>query len=153
MERYITEETHERLKQELLQMKTEGRREIAERIRVAKGFGDLSENAEYSEALDSQRRLEQRIAELEATLKEAVIIKPSKSKVRIEVGVSFEARDLKTKRKYKFTLVGFGDAKPLEGKISSDSPIGRAFLGTNIGDEIEVKLGDRVLRYKVAKIL
>ena len=152
-ERLITKDTYDRLSQDLERMKTEERMEIAERIRQAKEFGDLSENAEYKEALDAQATLEQRILDMDVILREAKIIKPSRSKTKIEVGVSFEVRDMGTKNKLTFTLVGFGDANPMQGKISTDSPLGAAFLEKTVDDEVEVKLPERVLTYKVLKIL
>jgi len=140
-ERLITKDTYDRLSQDLERMKTEERMEIAERIRQAKEFGDLSENAEYKEALDAQATLEQRILDMDVILREAKIIKPSRSKTKIEVGVSFEVRDMGTKKKLTFTLVG------------TDSPLGAAFLEKTVDDEVEVKLPERVLTYKVLKIL
>lgn len=153
MQRFITEETFKKLKDELEKFKTEGRLEIAERIRIAKGFGDLSENAEYKEARDAQRQLEQRIFELETILKEAEIKQPVKSKTKIDIGVKFEVKNLKTKKKHIFSLVGFGEANPLEGKISTDSPLGSAFLDKKKGDNVEVNINGNVAQYQILKIL
>lgn len=152
MTRYITAETYNKLKADLNYLKTEQRKEIAQRIRVAKEFGDLSENAEYSEALEAQRQLEQQIFELENILKEAVIKRPAKNKDKVDIGVQLEVKDLQTKKKHTFILVGFGEAKPLENKISTESPLGKAFWGKKAGDKVEVNINGQIRPYQILKI-
>ncbi|MEK7673989.1 MAG: transcription elongation factor GreA [Patescibacteria group bacterium] len=153
MKRFITEETFKRLKEDLLKLKTKDRLEVAERIKIAKEFGDLSENAEYKEARESQGQLEQRIFELETILNEAQIRKPSKSKTIIDIGVKFEVKNLDTRKKIIFELVGFGEANPMEGKISTDSPLGSAFLDKKANEEVKVKVNGNILQFQILKII
>lgn len=136
-DRYITREGLESLRAKLSVLKTERRREIAEAIHTAKEQGDLSENAEYVSAKEEQRRLEEEIAELEATIKHAKIIMKSDNVERVDLGdavtVEFEDGQSKT-----FQIVGSDEANPLEGKISNESPVGQALLGRQRGERVQV---------------
>lgn len=136
-DRYITREGLESLRVKLNLLKTERRREIAEAIHTAKEQGDLSENAEYVSAKEEQRRLEEEIAELEATIKHAKIIMKSDNLEQVDLGdaVTVEFEDGQNK---EFMIVGSDEANPLEGKISNESPVGQALLGKRRGDKIEV---------------
>ena len=113
----ITDDGLKKLQEELELLKTEGRTDIAEKIRVARGYGDLSENSEYDEAKNEQAKIEARIVEIEAMLKNVEIITDIK-------GVA------------KKVVVGATEADPRNGKISDESPVGRALLGKKVGDEV-----------------
>ncbi len=131
---YLSLQGLEKLKQQLKELKTIKRKEIAEAIQTAKEHGDISENAEYAEAKEKQNLLEQQIAELEYTIKNAVIIdgkKASKTVVGIGSTVDIECDG----QKISFTIVGANEASPEEGKISNESPIGRACFGKKVGDK------------------
>ncbi len=153
MSKIITKETYEKLKKELERLKTEERKKIAEKIKIAKEFGDLTENAEYQSALEEQKKLELRILELENLLKTAKIVKKEKKKSnKVDIGSEVEIIDLSSKKVLKFKIVGFGEANPLENKISQESPIGKALIGKTVNDVIEIKLGNTVKRFKIKKI-
>ena len=149
---YISKEQYEKLKQELEYLKTVEREKIAERLKNAIELGDISENAEYDIAMNEKEKLERKIVEIENVLKTAKIIRESKHTNRILPGKKFEVIEKKTNKKYTFNLVGFGESNPLEGKISTESPLGQAFLNKKIGDEVTVKTpkGDTV--YVIKKI-
>ncbi len=150
---YISKEQYEKLKQELERLKNEERKKIAERLKTALGFGDISENAEYDEAKLAKERLEVKIYELERILKTAKIIKGSKTQNRIVPGTKFEVIEKNSKKKHTFILVGFGEANPLEGKISTESPLGKAFLNKKIGDVVKVKTPKGETSYEISKII
>jgi transcription elongation factor GreA len=124
--------------------------DVAERIKTAREFGDLAENAEYQVARQEQEKNEARIAELEHIIANVDIIKSSKSdsKVRLGSKVTLEGQ----KGKKEFQVVGTVEADPLEGKISDESPIGQALLGRKVGDSVEIKTPADVLTYKVVAI-
>ncbi|MCX6813889.1 MAG: transcription elongation factor GreA [Candidatus Azambacteria bacterium] len=147
---YLSHEGVEALKKELQELKTKKRQEIAKRLQEAKDLGDLSENAEYFEAKEAQSFNENRIAELEKLLKNAVVIETPSEENIIGVGSTIEVKSnngIET-----FNIVGSAEAKPQEGKISNESPLGRAFLGRKIGDEIEVKTPNGITKYKIIKL-
>jgi len=149
---YLTEEGYKKLKIELENLVTKKRKEIAQKIKTAKEYGDLSENAEYSEAKDEQAFVEGRIAELEHILKNAKVVtnKGSQSCEVVDVGctvyVHLEGTD------YQYKIVGSAEADPEQGHISHESPIGKALLGKRIGDEVEVEIPAGKIRYKIKKI-
>lgn len=150
---YVTSEAYKLLKQELEELKTKKRKEIAETIQDAKELGDLSENAAYQEAKDAQSVLETRILQLEMFLKNISIIHHSSNNHIIELGSTIEVKSLtKTKNKKVFTIVGSHEAKPIEGKISNESPLGRAFLGGKKGDIVLVNTPQSKVKYKILKI-
>jgi transcription elongation factor GreA len=153
MRKVITKETYEKLKKELERLKTEERKRIAEKIKTAKEFGDLSENAEYQSALEEQKKLELRILELENLLKTAKVVKKERKKSnKIEIGSEIEIVDLDSKKTLKFKIVGFGEANPLENKISQESPIGKALIGKTINEIVEIQIGNTKKRFKIKKI-
>jgi transcription elongation factor GreA len=153
MSKVITKETYEKLKKELERLKTEERKRIAEKIKTAKEFGDLSENAEYQSALEEQKKLELRILELENLLKTAKVVKKERKKSnKIEIGSEVEIVDLDSKKTLKFKIVGFGEANPLENKISQESPIGKALIGKTINEIVEIQIGNTKKRFKIKKI-
>ena len=153
MTKVITKETYEKLKKELERLKTEERKRIAEKIKTAKEFGDLSENAEYQSALEEQKKLELRILELENLLKTAKVVKKERKKSnKIEIGSEVEIMDLDSKKTLKFKIVGFGEANPLENKISQESPIGKALIGKTVNEIVEIQIGNTTKRFKIKKI-
>lgn len=134
-ETYLTREGLEDLREKLHELKTVRRREIADAIHSAKEQGDLSENAEYVSAKEEQRRIEQQIAELEATVKHAQIIKKS-STSQVEVGNTVTLNCAGLQRIYR--IVGSNEADPLSGKISNESPMGQALLNKRRGDKVSI---------------
>ena len=150
---YITPEAYKALKQELEELKTKKRKEIAEIIQDAKELGDLAENAAYQEAKDEQSVLETRILQLEMFLKNISIIRHASNNYAIELGSTIEVKSLtKSRNKKVFTIVGSHEAKPIEGKISNESPLGRAFLGHSKGEIILVNTPQGEVKYKILKI-
>lgn len=132
----LTQEGIDELKVELDNLIAQ-RGPIAERIKTAREFGDLSENAEYSSARDEQDRVENRISEVDYILKNVEVIGAPKAGGKVQLGskVSLKSKDGKTK---EFQVVGTVEADPLEGKISDESPIGQALLGKKVGEEVEI---------------
>lgn len=147
---YLSSEGLDSLKKELQELKTKKRQEIAKRLQEAKDMGDLSENAEYFEAKEAQSFNETRIAELEDLLKTAVMIDSSGSEDIVRIGSKIEVKS--NEGVETFTIVGSAEAKPQEGKISNESPLGKAFIGKKIGDEVEVKIPVGIATYKIIKI-
>ncbi|MFH0805508.1 MAG: transcription elongation factor GreA [Patescibacteria group bacterium] len=153
--KYISPEGLKKLKEELEECKTIKRQEIANRLEEAKSLGDLSENAEYSSAKEAQSFNEGRIFELEKIVKESIVIKPGrKGQKKISIGTVFEVKliDGSPSKKQVFTIVGFQEADPSNGKISNESPLGMAFLGNQIGDIIEVETPKKKNKYKIMGI-
>jgi transcription elongation factor GreA len=147
---YVSPERLEELKQELDKLKTETRIEVAEHLKRAKEYGDLSENAEYAEAKEEQSRVETRIFELEDLLKRAVVIQGVQSGDTVEVGCTVTVR--KGDKNFTYTIVGSSESKPEEGKISNESPLGRAFIGHKVGDKVEVNTPSGKAVYEITKI-
>ena len=148
---YLSPEGLENLKKELKELKTAKRQEIAKRLPGAKELGDLSENAAYFEAKESQSLNETRIAGLEDLLKNAVIIEATGGEDMVRIGSTVEVKSSDNGTEV-FNIVGSAEAKPAEGKISNESPLGRAFLNKKIGDEVEVKTPGGLAKYKIIKI-
>ncbi|MBI4087594.1 MAG: transcription elongation factor GreA [Candidatus Liptonbacteria bacterium] len=147
---YLTKERLEELKEELDDLKNKKRVEIAERLKHAKEYGDLSENSEYAQAREDQSVVETRIFELEEMLKKAVIIKKSAGGDKVEVGSTITAK--KGDHVVSYTIVGAYEAKPEEGRISDQSPLGRAFLGHRVGDKVSVQTPSALVEYQITKI-
>lgn len=147
--RFVTKKGLEKLNKELEELKSK-RSEIVERIKVAKEMGDLRENAEYTEARDSQALNEARILELEEVLKNTEIVEndTTNSQVSIESIITVQSKD----KEQVFELVGAHEAKPLEGKISVESPLGQAFLGHKVGDTVTVQVPIGEIKYKITSI-
>lgn len=150
MQQYFSPEGLQKLKGELGERKDKIRPEINTRILEAKELGDLSENAEYVEAKDTQSFNEGRIVELEEIIKNSVIIDPTKKPEVVMVGSTVKV-DSKQGEK-KFTIVGASESNPLDGFISNESPLGTAFLGRKKGEEVEVKTPVGVTKYKILDI-
>ncbi|OGM92902.1 hypothetical protein A2333_03095 [Candidatus Wolfebacteria bacterium RIFOXYB2_FULL_49_7] len=150
MEFYVTKERLEELKEELEGEKKEGRNEIADRLKRAKEFGDLSENAEYSEAKEAQTKLESHIVELENIIRNAVIIKKSRGKKTIEMGATIKVE--RDKKVFEYTIVGSNEANPEKRLISNESPLGSTFIGKKEGDLVEVETPKGLVKYKILEI-
>ena len=149
----ITEDGLIKLKEELETLKTQGRTDIAEKIKVARGYGDLSENSEYDEAKNEQAKIEARIVELEAMLKNIEIIEDVKGSAKtVVLGVKVKALDMEFDEECEYRVVGSTEANPLEGKISDESPLGKALLGKKIGDEVVVDAPAGELKFKILEI-
>ncbi len=149
---FVTREGLEKIKKELRELKTIKRQEISRRIQEAKELGDLSENAEYAEAKEARALNEKRIAEIEIILRDAetISIQPSMSDI-VQIGSTIVVQNGDKKEKV-FTIVGSNEANPVEGKISNESPLGTAFLGRKPGEEINVKIPNGAINYKIIKI-
>jgi len=132
----LTQARKEELEKELDQLITEGRKQIAEEIKTAREFGDLSENAEYDEAKNKQAIMEARITEIEDVLKEAEVVKVTDVKGnKVAIGTKVTVRDEEHKEEVTYTIVGATEANPFEGKISDESPVGKALIGAKKGDK------------------
>lgn len=153
MTTYLTREDYEKLKEELRYLKEVKRKEIAEKIREAVSYGDISENAAYDTATQMKIDLEQRIRELENILENAIIIKQIQSDKVILPGIAFEAINLDTNSKRIFTLVTYGSADPFMGKISIESPLGKAFMNRKVGETVEINVDGKKVRYKITRIV
>lgn len=149
----LTLEGINRLKDELDRRKTEERSEIAERIKVALSFGDLSENSEYDEAKNAQAVNESRITELENLLKNARLIEEDDiSKTRVALGGKVTLQDVETKEETEYILVSSKEEDIFENKISTDSPVGAAIIGKKKGQTVNVTTPTGILKYKIVKI-
>ena len=150
----LTPEGYERLKQEIEQLSTVKRREVAERIRVAREFGDIAENAEYDDAKNEQALLEHRIATLEERLRDArVINKKDVAKDVVSVGSHVKLRDVSAKETVEYYIVGSAEANPAEYKLSNESPVGKAIIGKKKGETVEVTTPrGKALKYKILDI-
>ena len=142
------------LEDELHDLKVVKRKEVAEKIKEAREQGDLSENAEYDAAKDEQRDIEARIEEIEKILKNAeVVVEDEVDLDRISVGCKVKVLDMEYDEEMDFQLVGSTEANSLQGKISNESPVGKALIGAKQGDVVDVELADgEVMQYKVLKI-
>ncbi len=149
-EQIISQDGYNKLKNELDYLLTTKRREIADRIERAKELGDLSENAEYSEAKDAQSLNDTNIMEISNTLKNVTVVDNKKSKNEIGMGSIVTAKN--GQKEKKFTIVSFNEADPLEGKISNESPLGLAFLEKKKGEEVIVRTPKGEVKYKIIKI-
>jgi transcription elongation factor GreA len=153
-ESLITPEGLERLKEELEVLQTVKRREVAERIKEAREFGDIAENAEYDDAKNDQAMLEQRIAHMEERIRRATVIDSKDVDVSmVSVGVKVHVKDEKTGDSKKFQIVGSAESNPAEGRLSHESPIGRALIGHKRNEivEVEVPRGPK-RKLKITKI-
>ena len=135
----ITPEGLEKLKEEIEHLTTAKRREVAERIKEARDFGDIAENAEYDDAKNEQAMLEKQIAELEEKLRSATVIdKTAVSTEAVSVGTTVHVKDQKTDKSAKYMIVGSSEANPAEHKLSNESPVGKALIGKKRGDLVSV---------------
>ena len=133
----LTPEGYEKLKVEIDTLSTEKRREVADRIRVAREFGDIAENAEYDDAKNEQAMLEHKIAQLEERLSNARVI---------------QTRDVDAKATVEYTIVGSAEANPTESKLSNESPVGKAIIGKKKGETVEVTAPRGKMKFKIMEI-
>ena len=150
MEYYLSKERLEELKNELNDLKTIERPKVAEQLKRAKEFGDLSENSEYIQAREARERIESRIEYIEVAIKEAKIIEKKTGSTEIDIGSTVELT--RGGKPYTFTIVGSSEVKPENGLISNESPLGHALLGRKVGDAVHVETPAGKVSYTVNKI-
>ena len=170
----LTREGLEKLKGELEYLRTTGRTDIADKIRVARGYGDLSENSEYDEAKNEQAKIEARIvelersttpdagpaimetqqikAELEKMLEDVTIIEEDVDTDTVTIGVTVTVLDVEFDEELTYKVVGSAEADPMNGLISDDSPVGKALLGSKVGDEVTAEAPAGELKFKILEI-
>jgi transcription elongation factor GreA len=150
----LTPEGLSKLKDELAHLQADGRREVAERIKEAREFGDISENSEYDDAKNAQAMLEAKIAQLEERVRAATVVNPDElSSDVVGIGSVVHVKDEKTGKSQKFTIVGSAEANPAESKLSNESPVGRALLGHKRNDVVSVQVPKGPARkLKITKI-
>ena len=149
----LTQDGYNKLEEELEYLKAVKRKEVAERLKVAISFGDISENAEYDEAKNEQAKLEEQILKLDEKLRKAVIIDESQIDLNIvTVGSIVKVFDFDFDEEVEYVIVGSAEADPFEGKISNESPVGKALLGARVGEIVEVQVPDGVSKFKVLEI-
>lgn len=150
MEFYLTKERLEELKKELDELKNVALPKVAEQLKRAKEFGDLSENSEYQAARNERENIESRIEEIDATLRNPVIIEKKVGSDEVSIGATVEVA--KDGKNFTFTIVGSSESKPQEGLISNVSPLGRALLGRRVGNSVEVETPSGKVTYTITKI-
>ena len=152
-ETILTADGARELEEQLEKLKTVTRKEVAEQIKKAREFGDISENAEYDEAKNEQARIEGEIIELEKKLRSAMIIDEKGIDTKtVSLGAHVSLEDIKSKTKMEFTIVGSTEANPAKKRISNESPVGAALLGHKKGEKVEVSTPGGTVTYKIAKI-
>ena len=149
----MTYEGIKKLEEELEYLKTVRRKEITEKIKVALGYGDLSENSEYDEAKNDQAFNEGRIIQLENMLKNAVVVDESEIPTdKVSVGSIVKVMDYEFDEKVEYAIVGSAEADPMNFKISNESPVGSALLGKKVGDVVEVTVPSGVSKFEILEI-
>lgn len=150
----LTDDGLKKLQEELEQLKTTGRADIAEKIKIARGYGDLSENSEYDEAKNDQAKLEARIIEIETMLKNVEIIADVKGKSNtINIGSKFKILDVEFNEENIYRIVGISEADPKNGLISDESPIGKAVIGHKAGETVIVEAPAGELEFKILEVM
>ena len=147
----VTREGLEKMQKELDELRSTKRAEIAQRLKAAIAMGDLSENSEYDEAKNAQAFLEGRILQLEQQIRTAQVIEKV-AKDRVDVGSTVLIEDMEEHLQEKVTIVGSTESNPFEGRISNESPVGRALMGAKAGDTGEAEAPNGGLKYKVISI-
>ena len=149
----LTQDGFDKLEKELEYLRTEKRTEIAGRIKVALGFGDLSENSEYDEAKNAQAENESKIAELENKIRHAKIIDEAEIDTKtVQIGNTVKLYDVEFDEEVEYTIVGSTEVNLAENKISNESPIGKALLGAKKGTTVDVQAPAGVIQYKILSI-
>ena len=149
----LTQEGFDKLEKELNYLRTETRAEIAERIKVALGFGDLSENSEYDEAKNAQAENEAKIAEYENKVRHAKIIDAKDIDTEtVQIGNTVKVLDIEFNEEVEYTIVGSTEVNLVENKISNESPIGKALLGRKKGEVVDVDAPDGIIKFKILAI-
>ncbi len=149
----LTYEGLQRLEGELQDLKVVKRKEVAQKIKEAREQGDLSENAEYDAAKDEQRDVEARIEEIEKILKNAEVVVEDEIDIdKISVGCCVKIHDCEFDEELKYKIVGSMEANSLQGKISNESPVGKALMGARVGDNVKVETQAGIMEYKILEI-
>ena len=149
----VTDDGLKKLQEELEYLKTEGRKDIAEKIKVARGYGDLSENSEYDDAKNEQAKIEARIVEIEAMLKNVEVIKDIKGAAKtVMVGVKVKVYDEEFDEEVEYHIVGSTEADPMNNKISDESPVGKALIGHKVNDTVIVEAPAGEIKLKIVGI-
>lgn len=150
---FFTPEGLQKIENEIEHLKTVRRKEVADRIKVALGYGDLSENSEYDEAKNEQAQVEERIAKLEHMVRNAKVIDEHELNTEVvNVGSIVKVKDLSDGEEEEFTIVGSAEADPLNGKISNESPVGGKLIGKKVGESVEIEVPDGLIKYEVISI-
>lgn len=149
----MTREGKEKLEQELEHLKSVKRKEVVERIKIARSFGDLSENSEYDSAKEEQAFVEGRIGTIETMIRNAKIIEASEMKTdEVSLGKTVTFIELPDGEEESYTIVGSAEADPFEGKISNDSPIAKSMIGKRVGDKVMVQTPAGEMSVKIVSI-
>ncbi|WP_055071747.1 transcription elongation factor GreA [Clostridium massiliamazoniense] len=149
----MTYEGLKKLEQELEYLKTVKRKEITEKIKVALGYGDLSENSEYDEAKNEQAFTEGRILQLETMLKNAEVVDESEiSTEKVSVGAIVKVKDYEFDEEIEYSIVGSAEADPMNNKISNESPVGEALIGKKVGEVVEVTIPGGMAKFEILGI-
>lgn len=149
----MSQERLDALKKELLYLETDKAKEVAEQIKEARSFGDLSENSEYDEAKNEQAKIEAKIEELEEILAHAKVISDHEIQTdTVNVGITVVLYDMEYDEDVEYTLVSSREVNLAQGKISDQSPIGKALVGTKVGDVVSVEVPDGTMKYKVKSL-
>ncbi len=149
----ITQAGYDKLVAELEHLKTVTRGEVAERLKLARSYGDLSENSEYDEAKDEQARVESKIAELENIIKNAKIMEENNDKSQVSFGSTVKIFDMEFEEEETYTIVGSKEVDPANNKISSECPLGKALIGAKAEDVVTVKTSESEYQVKILEIL
>ncbi|MBZ2176051.1 transcription elongation factor GreA [Schnuerera sp. xch1] len=150
---FLTADGLKKVEDELDELRTVKRREVAERIKQALAFGDISENSEYDQAKNEQAQLEERIAKLEMILRNAKLIDDDSITTDVvSIGSKVIVKDLEYDEEMEYTIVGSTEADPFEGKISNESPVGKALIGRTKDEVVEVQVPDGLIEYKIINI-
>ncbi len=149
----LTPEGFKKLKDEIELLSTVRRREVAERIGIAREFGDIAENAEYDTAKNEQAHLEARIAMLEERLSNARVVTKKEIKTgEVSIGTKVRLRDIKANKTFEYHIVGSAEANPAENKLSNESPVGKAIMGHKKGETVDVAAPRGKLKFKIMDI-
>ena len=149
----LTYEGLKKMEEELEDLKTVRRKEVAEKIKEARGQGDLSENAEYDAAKEEQAEIEARIVVLEKMLRNAEVIDEEEvSKDVISIGCRVKIYDIEFAEEAEYTIVGSAEADPMEGRISNESPVGQGLLGHKVGECVEIEVPSGTVSYRIMEI-
>lgn len=149
----MTQEGYDKLVAELEELKSVRRQEVAEQLKEARSYGDLSENAEYDAAKKAQADLEERIGRLEQKLRQARVIEESEiSSDRVNLGHIVKVRNTADGEEAEYKIVSSNESDPFEGLISNESPVGKGLIGKSIGEVVEIEIPDRVIHLEVLEI-
>ena len=149
----VTQEGYDKIVAEHDELVSVKRAEVAERIKEAISYGDISENAEYDSAKNEQAELEERIHELEEMLRKAKIVSEEEMKGdKVNIGLKVTVKDTDTGDKEVFSIVGATESDPFSGKISTESPVGKALIGKKKGETVAIEIPDGIVNYKIMKI-